>query len=136
MSLEVIVKYYANSEIAKAPYKATDDAAGNDLFAAEAKTLFPGSITMVSTELKWSIPKGYFVKFFSRSGFLRDHFVSCDGGVIDVDYQGEVMVLISNHSPLHHKISIGDRVVKPVLFKKYDVKFVEVEHPARHCRSW
>ena len=37
----ITVKYFAESEFAKEPYQATEDAAGYDLFAGETKTLLP-----------------------------------------------------------------------------------------------
>ena len=38
----VNVKYFAETVFAKEPQKATEESAGYDLFAAEAKTILPG----------------------------------------------------------------------------------------------
>ena len=69
--------------------------AGYDLFAAEAKTLLPRSCNSIELELKMAIPKGYYGKFFPRSGLLSDHFVTCDAGVIDSGHS--VSVILINH---------------------------------------
>ena len=44
------------------------------------------------------IPKGFFGKIYPRSGLLLNHFVSCDGGVIDSGYQGIIKVIMTNQS--------------------------------------
>ena len=44
-----------------------------------------------------AIPKEYYGKIFPRSGLLRDHFVTCDAGVIDAGYRGSVSVILINH---------------------------------------
>ena len=42
MSKQITVKYFRESVFAKESVKATEGAAGYDLFAAEAKTIVPG----------------------------------------------------------------------------------------------
>ena len=59
MSEKLIIKYYANNEFAKVPFQASEDTAGYDLFAAEAKTLLPRSCNSIELELKMAIPKEY-----------------------------------------------------------------------------
>ena len=68
----------------------------------EAKTLFPYSCSGLKTELRLAIPKGYFGKIFPRSGLLRDHFITCDSGVVEADYRGTIVVLLKNHSSEHY----------------------------------
>ena len=36
----ITIKYYTENELAKEPYQATENSAGYDVFAAEAKTIF------------------------------------------------------------------------------------------------
>ena len=58
--------YYLESDECKVPYKATSEAAGFDLYAAEDKEILPKTNDIVSLDLKIAIPKGFFGKFFSR----------------------------------------------------------------------
>ena len=43
MTEKLTVKYFANNDSAKEPVQASEDAAGYDMYVAEAKTLFPHS---------------------------------------------------------------------------------------------
>ena len=52
MSKYIPVKYYSDSEFAKAPYQATEDSAGYDLFEAETKTILPKSVGIISLDLR------------------------------------------------------------------------------------
>ena len=94
----ITVKYLAETELAKEPYQASEDAAGYDLFAAEIKTILPKSTDAISLDLRWAIPSGFYGKVFPRSGILKEHFVTIDTGVIDSDYRGIVQVLLVNHN--------------------------------------
>ena len=82
MSKQITVKYYSDSEFAKEPYQATEDSAGHDLFAAETKTILPKSEGIISLDLRWALPTGFYGKLFPRSGILKDHFVTIDAGVM------------------------------------------------------
>ena len=82
MSEQITVKYYSDSEFAKEPYQATEDSAGHDLFATETKTILPKSVGIISLDLRWAIPTGFYGKLFPRSGILKDHFVTIDAGVM------------------------------------------------------
>ena len=110
MTEKLTVKYFANNNFAKEPVQASEDAAGCDLYAAEAKTLFPHSCSGLTIELRMAIPKGYYGKIFPRSGLLPDHFITCDSGVVDADYRGTVVVLLINRSSEHYTIRVEDRI--------------------------
>ena len=73
-----------------------------------------------------AIPKGYYYKIFPCSGLLRDHFRTCDSGVVDADYRGTVVVLLINHSSEYYTIQVGDRIGQMVFMKKFDVNFEKV----------
>ena len=57
MTEKLTVKYFANNNFAKEPVQASEDAAGCDLYAAEAKTLFPHLCSGLTIELRMAIPK-------------------------------------------------------------------------------
>ena len=129
MTEKLTVKYFANNDFAKEPVQASEDAAGYDLYAAEAKTLFPHSCSGLTVELRMAIPKGYYGKIFPRSGLLRDHFINCDSGVVNADYRSAVVVLLINHSSEHYTIRDGNRIGQMVFMKKFAVNFEKVPEP-------
>ena len=97
MSEKLTIKYFANNEFSKEPFCASEDAAGYDIFGAATKILLPQTCDSIELELRMAIPKGYFGKIFPRSGLLKNHFITCDAGVVDADYRGSVSVLLINH---------------------------------------
>ena len=84
---DFIIKYYPESDETKVPYKATPDAAGFDLYAAEETNVLPNSKAIVSLDLRMVIPKGFFGKTFSWSGLFLNHDITAEAGVIDSGYR-------------------------------------------------
>ena len=127
MSKQITVKYYSDSEFAKEPYQATEDSAGYDLFAAETKTILPKSVGIISLDLRWAIPTGFYEKLFPRSGILKDHFVTIDAGVTDADFRGIIKVLILNHHPEKtFTVRTEDRIAQVVFMEKFNANFDRV----------
>ena len=92
------VKFYPETDEAKVPFQTTSDSAGYDLYAVEATNMLPKSHGIVSLDLRWAIPKGFYGKIFSRSGLFLNHLITAEAGVIDSGYRGIVNVLLFNHS--------------------------------------
>ena len=121
------VPYYPESDECKVPYKATPDAAGYDLHAAEATNILPKSNAIVLLNLRIAIPRGFFGKIFPRSGLFLNHKITAEAGVIDSGYQEIVHVLLFNHSDEVFSIKIGDRIAQVVFLEQFDVKFEMVQ---------
>ena len=68
MSKYITVKYYPESSFAREPYQTTEDSPRYDLFAAETKTFLPKSAGILSLDLRWVLPTGFYGKLFPRSG--------------------------------------------------------------------
>ena len=126
MSKTVNVKYFAESVFAKEPQKATEESAGYDLYAAEAKTILPGKNDLVCLDLRWAIPKGFCGRIFPRSSLIKENNVTVEAGLIDADYRGLVYVLLFNHSEKVFTVRTGDRIAQAVFFEKFDVRFEKV----------
>ena len=126
MSEKLTVKYYVKNRSANEPVQASENAAGYGLYSAEAKTLCPHSCTGITLELRMAILKGNYGKIFPRSGILRDHFITCDSGVIDADYRGTVVILLINHSSEHYTVRVGNTIAQMVFMRKFNVNFAEV----------
>ena len=119
--------YYLESDECKVLYKATSEAAGFDLYAAEDKEILPKTNDIVSFDLRIAIPKGFFGKFFSRYWLFLNHKVTAEAGVIDPGFRGIVQVLLFNHSGKIFYVKKGDRIAQIVLLEKFDVKFEMVQ---------
>ena len=121
------IKYYPESDETKVPYKATPDAAGFDLYAAEETNILPNSKAVVSLDLRMAIPKGFVGKIFSRSGLFLNHGITAEAGVIDSGNRGIVKVLLFNHSDNVFSVKVGQRIAQIVFIEKFDVNFEMVQ---------
>ena len=126
MSKTVTVKYFAETVFAKEPQKTTEESAGYDLYAAEAKTILPSKNELVCLDLHSAIPKGFCGRIFPRSSLIRDHNVTVEVGLIDADYRGLVYVLLFNHSERVFTVRTGDRIAQVVFLEKFDAQFGKV----------
>ena len=95
-----------------APRRASEWAAGADLFAAGDMTLAPGERALVPTGLYLAIPDGHAGLVWPRSGLAVKHGIDTMAGVIDSDYRGEVRVLLVNHGTEPFAIRRGDRIAQ------------------------
>ena len=125
MSEELFIKYKFTNDEAIEPRKATKDSAGHDIFAAEDRTLQPGSCDTISLQLNMEISKGYFGKIYPRSGLLVNHFISCDGGVIDLGYRGIVKVIMTNYGKVPYETFVGQRIAYIIFHKVEQVTFIK-----------
>ncbi len=87
------------------PEKGTLGSAGYDLYAVEDCTLRQFERQWISTGIAFTIPKGWYGRIASRSGLAGMGIDAC-AGVLDSDYTGDVIVLMS--------------LVGKVLYKKVD----------------
>ena len=124
---DIKVKYYPESDEAKVPYKATPDAAAYDLCAAEETNVLPKSNAIVSLDLRWPIPKGFFGKTFLCCGLFLNHSITVESGVIDSGYRGIVKVLLFNHSDNVFSVQVSQRIAQIVFLEKFDIKFEMVQ---------
>ena len=111
----------------KEPKNATIGSSGYDLLTAEENILFPRFVTPITIKLKMGIPCGYFRKVYPRSNLLKNYFVSCDAGVINLDFRGTVLILMTNNSKDPILIKAGQRIAQIVFYKKEEVVFKTVD---------
>lgn len=105
-----IQEYYKNA------IENTGMSAGIDLKAAIAEpvTLAPGTTAMITTGLSiWIDDSGYCAKIYPRSGLGSKGLVVGNlVGVIDADYQGELLVCAWNRTTDYKQIEPGDRIAQ------------------------
>lgn len=106
---------------AKLPVKASEGAAGYDLFAGEAAVV-PASVVrdgrieighaLVGTGIAVSLPAGHVGRIGSRSGLSVKHNIEIGAGWIDPDYRGEVKIEMKNLSGQDFIVEAGMRIAQ------------------------
>ena len=113
------------------PFYATELSAGMDLKAAIKEPIELDSLcrAMVPTGLYIALPEGYEAQIRPRSGLAAKHGVTvCNSpGTVDVDYRGEIKVILVNLSKDKFVINPGERIAQMVIAKYEKIEWDEVE---------
>ena len=94
--------------------RGTEDSAGYDLRADQATVVPARGQERVSTNLKLEIPRGFYGYITPRSGLAFNSKIMAVPGVIDSDYRGEIMVLLTNNSDKPYQVGPGMRIAQMV----------------------
>ena len=129
MNLQLKIKKLRDG--ARIPCRATDGAAGMDLYACldEPLTLAPGQLAVVPTGIAIELPDNSCAAFlYARSGLGVKHGICLSNGVgvIDSDYRGEVCAGLCNVSDKPYVIEPGERVCQMVIAPVTRAEVVEV----------
>ena len=112
------------------PQYETSGAAGMDLHACipEPLLLEPGKRVRVPTGIALQLPFQEVVALvYARSGLAWRHGIGLPNGVgvIDSDYTGEIMVLLTNFSDNPYHIQPGERIAQVVFAPIYIAQLIE-----------
>lgn len=118
------------------PEYATDGSAGMDLRACldAPLTLEPGATALLPTGLAiWVEHPHYAAMLLPRSGLGHKHGIVLGNlvGLIDSDYQGQLMVSCWNRSTTAYRIDMGDRIAQMVVVPvaRPEIEWVEEFEP-------
>lgn len=100
----------------KSPIRASEGAAGYDLYSAVKTVIAPRSRSLVDTGIAIAINKDTYARIAPRSG-LAVKGIDVGAGVVDSDYRGAVKVLLINTTENEFKIDIGDRIAQLIITK-------------------
>jgi len=101
------------------PLKGSSGSAGYDVFSCEDKILLPKTRSLISTGISISIDaKDFYIRIAPRSG-MAVKGIDVGAGVVDLDYRGEVKVLLINNSDSKYTIDYGDRIAQLIIEKIY-----------------
>lgn len=110
------------SEDATIPVRGTKYSAGYDLFALEETFVLPYAEeclpTKIKTGIRVNLPPGHCGQFWERSS-LGSKGLALRGGLIDEDYQGELIVCLYNFSDKLHQFKKGDKIAQMVIVPYY-----------------
>lgn len=114
------------------PSYATRASAGMDLRACLDAPLEikPGETHLIKTGISVFVADPNYAAFlFARSGLSHKHSIGLTNavGVVDADYQGEVMVSLCNRGSAAYTVQIGERIAQMVLMPVTQADFDIVE---------
>lgn len=107
-----VLKYKKVTEKAFDPSKGSEQAAGYDLKSAYNYVVKAHGKELVKTDLQIQVPSGCYGRIAPRSGLAWKNFIDVGAGVIDIDYRGNINVLIFNHGENDFVINEGDRIAQ------------------------
>lgn len=137
--MSAIVRYKKLREDAKAPYRATDGAAGYDLCCVSVEYDDTDSI-IYHTGLAFEIPEWFVGMLFPRSSLYRKNLIMPYSiGIIDSDYRGEVLAiykpLLTRSRPFHQEYQVGERCCQLVIVQLPTVLWKEAQELTETTRG-
>lgn len=130
--MKLIIKTLSPSALV--PTYGSEYAAGLDLYADSEHVVQPNSRVCVSTGIavEWvknnendERPEDFYLRIAPRSGLSFKYGIDVLAGVIDVDYRGEIKVILLNSGDKEFIISKGDRVAQAILTRI--IRFSKIE---------
>ena len=111
------VKFNLINPHAKTPVLATEGSAAYDIHSVQSITIQPNQQVVLSTGLTMQIPTGYHGQLHVRSSYAVKYRARIEAGLIDSDYRGEIMVIMSNNGDDPINIVTGDRIAQLTIIK-------------------
>lgn len=112
---------------AKMPVLAYEGDAGMDIFSTEELEIPPGEKAVIKTGLKLAIPKGYAGFVWDKSGLALKHHLKTMAGVIDSNYRGEFMVVLTNMGKETYHVEKGSKIAQLVIAPVASLEIVEAD---------
>ena len=107
-----IIKFQLTDRDAQLPVRATDDAAGIDLFSPLQVTVKAKNRCVLDTNIKAQLPEGCYGRLAPRSSLAANHGLDIGAGVIDPDYRGTIKLVIFNFGEKDYTVQQGERVAQ------------------------
>jgi len=103
-------------------------AAGHDLYALKDGTIPAQRQMLVDTGIAIGLPRGTYGRLAARSGMASKHGIAVGGAVIDVDYNGEIKVILRNHGETSYEFKAGDRIAHLIVEKIQTDEAMEIDN--------
>ena len=121
------------NNLAKAPTRGSEKAAGMDLYAAVDGEgyvrILPHETVKIGTGLAIEIPVGYVGAIYARSGIATKRGLrpaNCVG-LCDSDYRGEYIVALHNDSDKTEIVEPNERIAQLVIMPHLLVRWQEID---------
>jgi dUTPase len=113
------------------PEKGTSASAGIDFWAPRSFTIKPFSHYHVASGFDVLFPDGYYGELKEVSSFASTTGVQVIAGVIDSDYQGEVIIMLKNTSSLRVRVHQGMKIAQMLIRRLYPVTHLMMSREMR-----
>ena len=95
---------------------------GNENGPIQRVGIAPHSTVKIPTGWAFQPPEGYMLQILQRSGLASKGLIPI-GGIIDNDYNSEIVVILLNTSDDYIFVNNGDRVAQMAIRKYYQAEF-------------
>ena len=95
---------------------------GNENGPIQRVGIAPHSTIKIPTGWAFQTPEGYMLQILQRSGLASKGLIPI-GGIIDNDYNSEIVVILLNTSDDYIFVNNGDRVAQMAIRKYYQAEF-------------
>lgn len=109
------IKIQKIDQSAKLPEYAYDGDAGMDIFSLEGVLIPAGEKAILRTGIKFQIPKGFAGFVWDKSGLAAKHHLKTMAGVLDSNYRGELMIVLTNLGKSDYIASKGSKIAQLVI---------------------
>jgi len=116
------------AEKAIIPTKGSRFAAGHDIYPLTDGLVPAKGQTIVEMGIAIGLPEGTYGRLAARSGMASKMGIAVGSGVIDVDYTGEVKVILRNHGEADCVFKAGDRIAQLIVEKVANADTMEVDN--------
>jgi len=123
------IKIHRLDDNAIVPTYGSDGAACLDLYSVDVVIIRPGDVRYIRSGWSFSIPEGYEVQIYPRSGIAckKQLIVLNSPCIIDSDYRGEVYTYMKNISNESFMFRQGDRYAQMAIKRSIPVEFDVVD---------
>ena len=123
---EYKLKFKKLSDREKTPVRATEGSVGYDLYNAVYKSISPQICKAIATDIAWISPRDIYPGVAPCSSLAIKN-TDVGAGVIDLDYRGNLKVVIMNHSvDTHLHMDPGDRIAQFIMTRFQTTELEEV----------
>ena len=95
---------------------------GNENGPIQRVGIAPHSTVKIPTGWAFQPPEGYMLQILQRSGLASKGLIPI-GGIVDNDYNSEIIVILLNTSDDYIFVNNGDRVAQMAIRKYYQAEF-------------
>lgn len=131
---KMIVRFKKLTSDAVSPTRGTALSTGMDITLIRVVKQINSNTTMYGTGLSIFPPDGYYTELVPRSSIVKTGYMMANSiGIIDNDYRGELMIVLTKTSPEVPDLVLPNRLIQLVLrkFENYEMEEGELNDTER-----
>lgn len=122
-----IIKYMKLDVDVPDPFYATEGSVAFDIVANSCGVIHSKETKLIGSGLKFQLPPNFFISVRPRSGISlkTDIWLKNSPGTIDIDYTGEVCLILYNSGDNDYLYERFDRLAQCLIEKSYRLRLIE-----------